>query len=119
MKSPLLVEDPTFEREVAGKRPIPLYSSTTQALPFALMAALILVIGGAFRGWEISVAAGALGLGLVGLVMNKRLDVDADGLTLVPVLVARIECRCSIEIFRRADSAPGRSGLVAWYDRRA
>jgi hypothetical protein len=86
VRAPLLKPQSTFEDAAAGRRSFSLSLSVTGRIPVLLGAALVGVVFGVTRGWI--VAIGGLGLAVVlgAITTTRRIDVDGDGLTFVPLL---------------------------------
>jgi hypothetical protein len=83
---PLLSRDSTLERVVASRRPLSLYFSRSlelRALAGAVAAAAVL---GLARGWLTGAIVLAVAVALASLFVTRRIDLDTDGITLVPLL---------------------------------
>lgn len=86
MGAPLLKPNSAFEDAVADKRSFSLYPSLAGRIPAFLGAALVAVILGFTRGWILVIAGLGLAVVLGAVTTTRRIDVDPDALTFVPLL---------------------------------
>jgi hypothetical protein len=82
----LLSADSTLDRAVASRRPMSLYFSRTLALRVLGGAAVAAAVLGIAGGWVTGLIFLAAVLALAGLFVTRRIDLDTDGITLVPLL---------------------------------
>jgi hypothetical protein len=86
MGESLLSADSTLERVVAARRPLSLYFSRAlelRVLGGAVVAAAVL---GLTRGWVTGAIVLAVAIALASVFVTRRIDLDTDGITLVPLL---------------------------------
>jgi hypothetical protein len=97
VRVPLLKPNSAFEEAVADRRSFSLYLSVTRRIPAFFGAALVCVVLGFTRGWNVVI--GGLGLALVlgSVTTTRRIDIDRDGLTFVPLLAVMPTQRVSFD----------------------
>ena len=83
---PLLKPNSAVDEVVADKRSFSLYLSVTGRIPAFLGAALVILVLGFTRGWIVVIVGLGLAVVLGAVTTTRRIDVDRDGLTFVPLL---------------------------------
>jgi hypothetical protein len=86
MGEPLLSADSTLERVVASRRPLSLYFSRALELRVLGGAVVAAAVIGLTRGWLAGAIVLAVALALASVFVTRRIDLDTDGITLVPLL---------------------------------
>jgi hypothetical protein len=86
MKSDLLKPDTTLDHVIAERRPMSLYASGGQWWVALLGAAAIVAFYAVVHGWQIALAIVVLAGVLLPPFVTRRIDIDTDGITLVPLL---------------------------------
>jgi len=115
---PLLKPSSAFE-EVAAKRSFSLHLSVMGRIPAFFGAALILAVFGFTKGWIFVIGGLALAAVVGSVTTTRRIDIDRDGLTFVPLLPGMPTQRVSfgartpptglVGVFRRGEVVIGPS----------